>query len=156
MRVFCRRNAKQMCRSRSNSLVAVIHIDNIVQPAVVKRLCIPCLLFVLFIGNEYQRWSEWLLNACPCFDKKDPISCFEAHWKFTRILLFRLGKPEKILPAWKIFARAFFFCSLILIICRLLLLKLAVTKLTRYFWTLWPNWLKLIFLVISNKNLVWM
>jgi len=109
MRVFCRRNAKQMCRSRSNSLVAVIHIDNIVQPAVVKRLCTPCLLFVLFIGDEHQRWSEWLLNAYPCFDKKDPISCFKAHCKFTRMLLFRLGKPEKILPAWKIFAWAFLF-----------------------------------------------
>ena len=107
MRVFGRRNAKQLCRSRSNSSVAVIHIDNIVQPAVVKWLCTPCLLFVLFMNTK--RWSKWLLNACPCFDKKDPISCFEAHWKFTRILLFRLGKPEKILPAWKIFAWAFLF-----------------------------------------------
>jgi len=67
MRVFGRRNAKQLCRSRSNSSVAVIHIDNIVQPAVVKWLCTPCLLFVLFIGDEYQEVIEVTFKRLPLF-----------------------------------------------------------------------------------------
>ena len=33
----------------------------------------------------------------------------------------------------------------ILVMCHILLVKLAATKLTRYFWTLWPGLLKFIF-----------
>ena len=63
MRVFGRRNTKQMCRSRSNSLVALIDKDNTTQPAASKRLCTPCLLFVLFTGIDCQRWSESIFNT---------------------------------------------------------------------------------------------
>jgi len=82
-----------MCTS--NSLVALIHKDNTMQPAAANRLCTPFLLVVLFTGSDYQRWSESIFNTCPCFHKMYYTSCFKTHWTFTQRPLFRLVNIKK-------------------------------------------------------------
>ena len=150
MRVFGWRNTKQMCRSRSNSLVALIHKDNTMQPAASKRLCTPFLLFVLFTGSDCQRWSESIFKTCPCFHKKYYTSCFQTHKIYTKTSVQTQKTWKNPTCMLKYLHEHYVFHSL-RYFGHLSYIKLALTKLTRYFWTLWPNLLKFIFLSFQTK-----